>query len=71
MIELTGLRKPCFKLDRIAPGLMQAVLEKGAGKTIVRKAGVMAVVIASGDVSVGDSIEICAQPATFAALAPV
>ncbi|HUQ13376.1 MAG TPA: MOSC domain-containing protein [Novosphingobium sp.] len=71
VIELTGLRNPCFKLDGIAPGLMRAVLEKGPGKTIVRKAGVMAMVIESGNVSVGDAIRICAQPEMFTALAPV
>ena len=71
VIELTGLRNPCFKLDRVAPGLMQAVLEKGPGKRLIRKAGVMAVVIESGDVRVGDAIEICAQPEAFSALAPV
>jgi MOSC domain-containing protein YiiM len=71
VIELNGLRNPCFKLDRIAPGLMQAVLEKGPGKTLVRKAGVMAVVVTSGDLKVGDAIETCAQPETFVALRPV
>ena len=71
VVELTGLRNPCFKLDGIAPGLMQAVIEKGPGKTLVRKAGVMAVVVTSGDVRIGDAIEVCLQPGTFTALAPV
>ena len=70
-IELTGLRNPCFKLDQLAPGLMQAVLEKGLGKTLVRKAGVMAVVIAGGEVGVGDSIAIVHTPDPHAPLAPV
>ena len=71
VIELTGLRNPCFKLDGIAPGLMHAVLEKGPGKTVIRKAGVMAVVVASGEVAVGDPIAIAEQPSTFLPLAPV
>ena len=71
VIELTGLRNPCFQLDGIAPGLMQAVLEKGPGKTLVRKAGVMAIVIAGGEVGVGDSIAVVHTPDPHAPLAPV
>ena len=71
MIELTGLRNPCFQLDGIAPGLMQAVLEKEPGKTLVRKAGVMAIVIAGGEVGVGDSIAVVHTPDPHAPLAPV
>ena len=71
VIELTGLRNPCFQLDRIAPGLMQAVLEKGPGKTLVRKAGVMAIVIAGGDVGVGDPIAVVHTSDPHTPLAPV
>ena len=71
VIELTGLRNPCFQLDGIAPGLMQAVLEKGPGKTLVRKAGVMAIVIAGGEVGIGDSIAVVHTPDPHAPLAPV
>ena len=71
VIEVTGLRNPCFKLDQIAPGLMQAVLEKGPGKTLIRKAGVMAIVIASGEVRVGDGIAIVHTPDGTIPLAPV
>lgn len=71
IIELTGLRNPCFKLDGIAPGLMQAVLEKGPGKTLIRKAGVMAVVVRSGDVGVGDRITVIDEPNEFVALRAV
>ena len=71
VIEITGLRNPCAKLDQIAPGLMQAVLEKGPGKTLIRKAGVMAIVIASGEVRVGDGIAVVHTPAVTLPLAPV
>ena len=70
-IELTGLRNPCRKLDELAPGLMEAVLEKGPGERIARKAGVMAVVIAGGEVHVGDPIAILSQPAPPSPLQPV
>jgi MOSC domain-containing protein YiiM len=71
VIEITGLRNPCFKLDGIAPGLMRAVLEKGPGKSPIRKAGVMAVVVASGEVCVGDGISVVHAPEPHVALAPV
>ena len=71
VIELTGLRNPCAKLDRLAPGLMHTVLEKGPGKTLIRKAGVMAVVVASGTVQVGDRIAIVHTPDVAVPLAPV
>ena len=71
LIEITGLRNPCFKLDGIASGLMQAVLEKGPGKSLNRKAGVMAVVVASGEVRLGDGIVVVHTPALHVPLAPV
>jgi MOSC domain-containing protein YiiM len=71
VVELTGLRNPCFKLDGLAPGLMQAVIEKGPGKTFIRKAGVMATVVASGAVCVGDPVELIATPPERSPLQPV
>ena len=71
VIELTGLRNPCFKLNALAPGLMQAVLEKGPGKALIRKAGVMAVVVETGEIALGDAIAIVSQPAVYAPLGPV
>ena len=68
VIALTGLGNPCSKLNGLAPGLMEAVLEKGPGKTLIRRAGVMAVVIASGDVSLEDAITIEERPAEFVPL---
>jgi MOSC domain-containing protein YiiM len=58
VVEPTGLRNPCAQLDRFQHGLLAAVLERGAGGTLVRKAGVMSVVVAGGEVAPGDEIEI-------------
>ena len=71
VIELTGLRNPCFKLNALAPGLMDAVLEKEPGKTLIRKAGVMAVVVTSGEVNIGDAIAISESPTEFVPLVAV
>ncbi len=57
VIEVTGLRNPCTQLDGIQPGLMEAVLERTPGG-LIRKAGIMAVVVTGGDVTVNDSIRV-------------
>jgi MOSC domain-containing protein YiiM len=64
VIEVTGLRSPCSQLDTLQPGLMEATLARDATGGIIRKAGVMAVVIAGGVVRPGDSIgvELPAEP---------
>jgi MOSC domain-containing protein YiiM len=56
VVELTGLRNPCVQLDGIERGLMAATLERGRNGELIRKAGVMAVVVASGEVRPGDPI---------------
>jgi MOSC domain-containing protein YiiM len=71
VIELTGLRNPCFKLNGIVPGLMEAVLVRGPGKSLIRKAGVMAIVVASGEVRIGDAFTIASEPAGFVPLVAV
>ncbi len=71
VVEVTGLRNPCRQLDEIQPGLMQATLDRDAGGELVRKAGVMGIVLASGDVRAGDAIAVELPPAPRRALAPV
>lgn len=58
VIELTGLRNPCVQLDRFQPGLMQAVLDRDADGRLVRKSGVMAIVLSAGEVRAGDRIRV-------------
>lgn len=67
ILEITGLRNPCLQLEGIAPGLMQAVLDKDEDGRLIRKAGIMGVVIAGGEVRAGDEIRV-RQPATYRAL---
>ena len=57
-IELTGLRNPCVQLDRFQAGLMQATLDRDAAGNLIRKAGVMGVVLVGGDVLPNDSIHM-------------
>jgi len=58
VVELTGLRNPCYQLDNFQSGLMQAVLGRDAAGEPVRKCGVMAIVVADGVVQPGDSIVV-------------
>ncbi|MCC6315606.1 MAG: MOSC domain-containing protein [Thermomicrobiales bacterium] len=64
VIEVTGLRNPCAQLDGLQPGLMAAVLDRDAAGRLIRKAGVMAVVLTGGEVRPGDAItvELPAEP---------
>jgi MOSC domain len=71
VVQITGLRNPCTQLDRFAPGLMQAVLGRDANGQLVRKAGVMAIVIAGGMVCPGDRIGIELPARPHVALEPV
>jgi MOSC domain-containing protein YiiM len=56
IVELTGLRNPCVQLDRFQPGLMKAVLSRDEQGNLVRKCGVMAVVVRGGEVRPNDPI---------------
>jgi MOSC domain-containing protein YiiM len=58
MIELTGLREPCVLMDRFQHGLKAATLDRDADGGLVYKAGVMAVVVADGEVAPGDAVRI-------------
>jgi MOSC domain-containing protein YiiM len=63
VVQVTGLRTPCKQLDGIAPGLMRATLERRDGE-LIRKAGVMGVVVRGGEVRPGDpiAVELPAKP---------
>ncbi len=71
VVEITGLRNPCYQLDDFQPGLLAAVLDRDRDGNLVRKAGVMAVVIVSGDVRAGNSIRVELPPEPHRCLEPV
>jgi MOSC domain-containing protein YiiM len=71
VVEVTGLRNPCAQLDGLQPGLMAAVLDRDAAGNVVRKAGIMAIVIAGGEVRPGDSIRVELPAAPHRRLEPV
>ena len=71
IVEITGLRNPCAQLDAIQPGLMAATLDRAPDGSLIRRAGVMGVVVAGGVVRSGDAIAVLSRPPTFAALPAV
>ncbi len=71
VVEVTGLRNPCAQLDRIQPGLMAATLGRDEHGNLVRKAGIMGIVVAGGEVRPGDPIRVELPPQPHRPLAPV
>ncbi|RDV44246.1 MOSC domain-containing protein [Leifsonia sp. ku-ls] len=71
VVELTGLRNPCVQIDRFRPGLLKQVVATDEHGAVVRKAGVMAIVIAGGVVRAGDRIHVTLPHPPIEALAPV
>jgi MOSC domain-containing protein YiiM len=71
VVEVTGLRNPCELLDDIQPGLMKATLSRDAQGKLIRKAGVMSVVVRGGPVRPGDPIIIELPPTPYHSLEPV
>ena len=71
IVEVTGLRNPCAQLDGLQAGLMAAVLDRDEQGNLIRKAGVMAVVVAGGLVRPDDAVTVELPPAPHRPLAPV
>jgi MOSC domain-containing protein YiiM len=71
VVQVTGLRNPCTQLNGLHDGLMKAVLERGEDGQLIRRAGVMAIVLAGGTVRPGDLITVSLPSSPTAPLAPV
>lgn len=71
LVTVTGLRNPCVQLDDLALGLLAALRSEGPEGTVVRRAGVMAVVVLGGRVRVDDPIEVGPPPGPPVPLRPV
>jgi MOSC domain-containing protein YiiM len=71
VVEVTGLRNPCAQLECIAKGLMRATLGRDADGNLIRKAGIMGIVLAAGDIQPGDLIQVELPPPPYRQLAPV
>ena len=56
IVEVTGLRNPCEQLDDFQDGLLKACVAKDAEGNIIRKAGIMSIVLVGGEVFPNDPI---------------
>ncbi len=71
IVEVTGLRTPCLHIDKFQKGLLPAVIERSPSGELIRKVGVMSVVVRGGIVRPGDSIDVQLPPDEPRALGPV
>lgn len=71
VVEITGLRNPCYQLDDFQTGLMAATLDRDEEGNLIRKAGVMSIVLADGIVRPGDLIAVELPPEPHQPLEPV
>lgn len=71
VLEVTGLRNPCAQLDGIQPGLMGATLGRDPHGKPIRKAGIMGIVLAGGEVRPSDPIRVELPPEPHRPLEPV
>ncbi len=71
VIEVTGLRNPCVQIDRFQKGLMKAVLDKDEQGNLIRRSGIMGIVLEGGEVKPGDAIRVELPPEPHQRLAVV
>jgi hypothetical protein len=62
VVEVTGLRNPCGQLDRFQAGLTAALLGRDETGKLIRKAGIMSIVLAGGEVRPHDAIGVELPP---------
>ena len=56
VVQITGLRNPCFQLNDYQEGLVNAVLDHDEDGGLIRKAGIMGIVLAGEAVKADDEI---------------
>ncbi len=71
VVEITGLRNPCSQIESFQAGLLAAVLARASDGSLIRKAGVMAIVVEGGLVCAADNIEVLQVAREYRALQPV
>jgi len=65
IVQVQGLRNPCFQLDEFQPGLLAAVLGRDEFNSLVLKAGIMGTVLVGGEVRPGDQIRVELPPPPY------
>lgn len=71
ILQVTGYREPCGKIDRVKPGLMDATFIHDSFGRLIPNLGIMAVVLKGGIARMGDSIEVIFPDEPHLPLLPV
>ncbi|MFF3600848.1 MOSC domain-containing protein [Kitasatospora indigofera] len=58
VVEVTGLRNPCLQIEAFQEGLLKRVAGRDEAGNVVRRAGIMGVVLAGGEVRPGDTVRV-------------
>ncbi len=58
VVQITGLRSPCSEINGYQKGLMKKLIDTDAAGQVVRRAGVMGIVVHGGTVTPGDEIRV-------------
>ena len=61
-VEITGLRNPCAQIENWQKGLLAEMVYKGEDGNLVRKSGIMGIVLKGGVVKPDDEIRITYPP---------
>ncbi|KAA3642974.1 MAG: MOSC domain-containing protein [Chloroflexi bacterium] len=62
IVELTALRNPCVQIDDFQKGLLKELVYQDEQGNLVRKAGVMGIILNGGEVRPGNTIVIDLPP---------
>jgi MOSC domain-containing protein YiiM len=71
VVEVTGLRNPCQQLNNFRPTLMQQLVWRADDGSIVRRGGIMGIVLAGGEICPGDPITVTLPAEPHRVLEPV
>ncbi|KAL2630260.1 hypothetical protein R1flu_014946 [Riccia fluitans] len=58
VLQVTGIREACSKLNTIQKGLLKAVQYSDGQGNMVRKAGIMSIVVQGAEIRPGDEIQV-------------
>ena len=58
LVKISGIRDPCKKIDALGKGLTKALFDRDPSGGLIRKAGIMGVVVKGGTIRPGDTIHV-------------
>ncbi len=58
VVEVTGLRNPCLQIENFSTGMLGEVVGRDDAGEVLRRAGIMSVVLTGGEIRPGDPITV-------------